>query len=178
MFEEYYREPDPVKRKELLDEYCPDEGAEALQDQMRILFDLRYRHNRKGGYDDCFLRSWLDLKLAAGGPGSMMSKKRGTKQVRAAVHQLCLDRMGEFADEILYEEMCHLTMVYISSCLQDSKYIGAFWGLGKISDERQRSRVTVDLDELVQGLSRYPGVEEDIRILKRAIEDTEKRLLE
>ncbi|MCD8109322.1 MAG: FAD-dependent oxidoreductase [Clostridiales bacterium] len=177
VFEEYYREPDPVKRKELLDGYCPDEGDRVLQEQMRILFDLRYKHNRNGGYDDCFLRSWLDLKLAAGAPGGMMSKKRGIKQVRAAVHQLCLDRRDEFSGEILYEEMCHLTTAYIFSCLQDSKYTGVFWGLGKISDERQRSRVTADLEELVQGISRYPDVEKDIRILKRAIEDTENMLL-
>jgi len=177
MFEEYYREPDPVKRKELLDGYVPEEGDEALPGQMRALFDLRYKRNRKGGYDDLFLRSWLDLKLATVAPAGMMSKKRNQKQVCAAVRQLCLDRREEFSEEVLYEEMCHLTMVYISSCLRDSKYTGVFWGLGKVSDEKLQIRITTDLKEFTEGISHYPEQEEDFRILKTAIADTEQSLL-
>ncbi len=177
MFEEYYKEPDPAKRKELLDGYIPEEGDEALPEQMRVLFDLRYKRNRKGGYDDLFLRSWLDLKLASVSPPGVMSKKRIQKQVCTAVHQLCLDRREEFSEEVLYQEMCHLAMVYISSCLQDSKYAGVFWGLGKISDEKLQIRITTDLKEFTEGLSRYPESEADFHILKSAIADTEQSLL-
>ncbi|MCC8028694.1 MAG: hypothetical protein LIO75_02655 [Lachnospiraceae bacterium] len=186
MFEEYYGEPDPVKRKAILDEYIPEErtadsegsdpeGGGAVPEQIKKLFDLRYKCNKKGGYDDRFLGAWLDLKLAAEGPISRMAKKRIEKQVRSAVHVLCLDRRDEFSGDVLYREMCHLATVYISSCTQDSRYTGVFWGLGKISDEKLQSRLCTDLENFAEGLSRFPEAGEDTSILRKAVADTEER---
>lgn len=177
MFEDYYREPDAAKRKALLDGYLQEKSDAAVPAQMKILFELRYKRNKKGGYDDRFIGGWLDLKFVAEAPDGMLSKKRNRKMAQDAVRMLCLDRRGEFPEEVLYEEMCHLTLTYISSCTEDSHYKGVFWGLGTVSDERLKSRLAADLDELTEGLARYPDLEDDFRILKKAIVDTKAGVL-
>ncbi len=176
MFEDYYREPDAGKRKAILDGFQPAEGDAAAPAQRKTLFDLRYKKNKKGGYDDLFLGCWLDLKFIAEASDGRFASKRNRKIAQAAVHQLCLDRREEFSEEVLYAEMCHLTLTYISSCTEDSRYKGVFWGLGTVSDERLRSRLGVDLKEMEAGLSRYPEFAEDFRVLKMAIADTAERL--
>ena len=176
MFEDYYREPDAVKRKAFLDGFQPAEGDAAALAQRKTLFELRYKSNKKGGYDDRFIGCWLDLKFVAEAPDGRLAQKRNRKMAQAAVHQLCLDRREEFPEEVLYAEMCHLALTYISSCTEDSHYKGVFWGLGTVSDERLRSRLEADLKETEAGLSRYPELEEDLRILKKAIADTAESL--
>lgn len=176
MFEDYYREPDAVKRKAILDGFEAAEGDTAAVALRRTLFDLRYKKNKKGGYDDCFIGCWLDLKFVAEAPDGRLSQKRNRKMAEAAARRLCLNQREEFPEDILYAEMCHLTLTYISSCTEDSHYRGVFWGLGTVSDERLRSRMGTDLKEMEAGLSRYPELEEDFRILRRAIADMAEKL--
>ncbi len=169
MYEEYFNEPDPVKRKAALDALPADGDDAELVAQMKKLFEIRYTPHAKIGYADNFVRQFLELKMAAENLDSQFARKRVRRQVLKAIHELCLDRTDEFSEWLLYREMCHLTALYISSCQGDKHYNSFIWGIGQVSDERQAKRLNRDMDRVGEAIPKYLDLEEEYAIMKRAI---------
>ncbi|MCD8299825.1 MAG: hypothetical protein LUC41_01405 [Clostridiales bacterium] len=177
MYEEYYNEPDPVKRKAVLDAMPADGDDAKLVAQMKKLFEIRYTPHPKIGYADNFVRCFLNLKMAAENLDSQFARRRVRKQVLQAIHELCLDRTDEFSEWILYREMCHLTAVYISGCQGDKHYNSVIWGVGFVSDERQKKRLNLDMDRVGEAIPKYLDLEEEYAIMKRAVLATRKVMI-
>ncbi len=181
MFEEYFREPMADKRKEILDQITVEEVGQDWLDQLHTLFDLRYKPDGKGGYADHFLRAFFDLKQASEDADSTFGYKRNRRKVLAALSTLCLDRVGngegEYARDILYREMCHLTAFYISTCQVDHNYNAVIWGVGHVNDERTRKRLTLDLDRIGEALPRYLDLEDEYVLMKEAVTAMRDRMV-
>ncbi len=169
MFEEYYREPEAEGRKAILDQITADEIGQDWLDQLHTLFDARYKPDGKGGYADYFLRAFFDLKQAADDADSTFGYKRNRKKVYNALHTLCLDRGDEFAYDILFREMCHLTAFYISTCQIDHNYNAVIWGVGRVNDDRTRKRLTRDMDRIGEALPKYLDLHEEYDLMKSAV---------
>ncbi len=166
--ENYYSETDPAKRKAFLEEALKETGGEETE-QRKKLFELRYSQDKKGVYADNFLRVWMELKMLTANLGSPLGAKKNKKRALAALHELCLDRSEEFSGEILYQEMCHLTARYILACADDTNYGSFIWGFGKISDEKLRKKIRLDLEQIGEGIPFALGLEEEFRILNKAV---------
>ena len=170
--ENYYREIDPVKRKEILDSRTEEDGEHL--EQLKKLFNLRYEKDSKGKYADLFLRNWLDLRITAENLDGMFSEKRNRKAVKTALKNLCLDETSEFPSDLMYLEMCHLTALYIVTCSRDINYTALLWGLGKKNDDKIQAKINLDLERIGEAIPKYLDMEEEFQVLKSAILDTKK----
>ncbi len=178
MFEEYYREPEPAKRKEILYAYQPEDFDPEKIKQMKKLFDIRYSVDVKGVWTDSFIRSFLELRMIADNMESYFASKRNKKMGMAAVHQLCLDRQEEFSEDVLYREMCHLTALYISACGSDKSYNSVIWGMGKRSDAKIRGKIAYDMQQVGEAIPKYLDMEEECRLLTKAIQVMSEKMLQ
>ncbi|MCD8152341.1 MAG: hypothetical protein LUD71_04575 [Clostridiales bacterium] len=178
MFEEYYREPEPAKRKKILDAYVPEDFDQEKLEQMKRLFEIRYSVDKNGVWADCFVRSFLELRMIAENMESVFASRRNKKMGTAALERLCLNRQEEFAEDVLYRELCHVTAVYISACTRDKNYTSFIWGLGKISDKKTVGKIRYDMQKVGEDIPKYLNAEEACRILSRAVKDTAEKMLE
>ncbi len=172
MLNEYYKETDPIKRKEILDTLPADACSLNQQKQLHALFDLRYASNGKGGYNDRFIGAWMELKIVIENRVGGLAKRRNSRQVSKALQTLCLNRTDEFDRDILYHEMCHLVSLYIYACSTDSTYGSLLWGMGKISDDKLQAKLAADLKQVKETIPQYAADTDNFDILKNAITDT------
>ncbi|MCD8365592.1 MAG: hypothetical protein LUC83_07250 [Clostridiales bacterium] len=178
MFEEYYREPEPAKRKKILYAYQPGDFDGEKLAQMKKLFEIRYTQDKKGVWADSYLRSLLELRMVADDMGSSFSSRRNRKMGTEAVRRFCLDRGDEFEEEILYRELCHLIALYISDCNKDKNYNSVIWGFGKRSEEKIRGKITYDLLQVSEEIPKYLDMEEECRLLTAAIKAMSEKMLD
>lgn len=171
----YFAEAAPEKRKQILDQAMA-ENAE-MAEQIGRLFERRYKKDKNGKYADTFLREFLQLKMTAENLDSMFAEKKNKKAAVRALHQMCLDEASEFPEEILYREMCQLAAWYIRICAGDKNYTAILWGLGKKSDAKITEKIALDLDRIGEAIPKYLDMEEEFRILKRAILDMKEKYL-
>ena len=133
MYEAYYKEMNPEKRKKILNEL--KQSADEKEWELRKrLFDIRYTKTKKGDYADEFLRGWLELRVVSQNLDHLFSERKNVRLSKNILHKMCLDQTEVYPEEVLYQEMCNLTGRYISSCLKVTNYSSFLWGLGKISD--------------------------------------------
>ncbi len=193
MFENYFDELDPVKRKEILDgllaesENGSPDGSDAGElsspeakqqlGQIQRLFAARYELNKKGEYNDHFVGALSQLLEVARNSGGRLTEKRNTNLVAEAVRTLCLDRGDEFSDDILYREMCQLIALYISICNEDTLYQSAFLGMGRMNSKNIREKIRSDLNLFWETIETFLGDLPDFRVFKKAIEDTMQKKL-
>ncbi len=186
MLDKYFEELDAVKREAILDELTvspkseqpaePDEQEtepdEQQLDQLRTLFSLRYEPNKRGGYNDRFIRALTLLLDVAKNPGSKMRAKKNLSQVTEAVHILCLDRVEEFSESLLYRELCQLITLYIWICGEDAQYQSVFLSMGRMASDKLNEKIRQDLDLLWQPIPTYLSEKDEYLLFKNAIEDT------
>ncbi len=177
MFDEYFREFDPVKRKKILDALQPEAGEEEALTQLRALFSLRYEPSRRIGYIDHFIGAISTLRDIAYNPGGRLSERKNTGLVQNAVHTLCLDRGGEFSREILYRELCQLIACYIDMCRDDTHYQSVVLGLGRMSSESLIGKISSDMQLIWEQIVKYLGENEEYLVFRDAIADTAKTQL-
>ncbi len=193
MLDKYFEELDAVKREAILDELTvapkPEQPAmsdeqqpeqneqetapdEQQLDQLRTLFSLRYEPNKRGAYNDRFIRALTLLLDVAKNPGSKMRAKKNRSQVEEAVHILCLDRVEEFSESLLYRELCQLITLYIWICGEDAQYQSVFLSMGRMASDKLNEKIRQDLDLLWQPIATYLGEKKEYLLFKNAIEDT------
>ncbi len=170
MFDLYFDEFDPVKRKEILDSLKPEEGEEKALEQLRALFSLRYKENRKGGYDDTFLGAMMILRSLSD-KTYKTGKRKMEKETRKAMQILCLDRKQEFSSDLLFSEMYQLIYYYMSLCMEDHHFGSVLFDFGRMSDENITRKIQTELFQIRDTVSSYAEEENDYPILARAIEE-------
>ncbi len=173
MFDEYFQEFDPVKRKAILDAVTSEPGEEAALTAARALFALRYKPNRKkDGYADLFLRAFVDLRVVAfNEDDNILDKRKFSKQVKDAVHVLCLDRTDEFPREVLAGEMHQLVWLFVHSSLHDHHYGAILFGMGRLNDDTLAAKVKSDLMGIRDGILHYVKDDFAYDILREALTD-------
>lgn len=171
----YYMEGDPAERKAMLDmRLTEDDGADVRN--MKRLFDIRYQQI-KGKYADRFMRGWLELLLLGNSPGTPFSSGKRERAVEKAVEMLCLDRTEEFGENILYDELCHLTGVYILSCQNDSKYRSVLFDFGRMKDEKVNEKIKSELDMISRTIPAAFHMEERFSLFRSAVQEMKEKML-
>ncbi len=199
MLDKYFGELDAMRREAILDSLTassellhpskpdgqqpgtdeqqptPDGQEDALSDQeltqLRTLFSLRYEPNKKGGYNDRFIRALTILLDVANNPGGKMREKKNVSQVTEAVQTLCLDREEEFSETLLYRELCNLITLYIWICGEDAQYQSVFLSMGRMSRDKLNEKIRKDLDLLWEPIPAYLGEKDEYLLFKNAIGD-------
>ena len=168
--ERYYREFDPAVRLRMLEE-CTKDTPENLE-QMKQLFELRYKQDDKGKYADLFLRYFVDLRLVSEQLDKLFSKKRNIKYARKALENLQLSGDSRFSEDILLMEMYQLASFYIIACSSDINYTAVVFGLGKKDDDKIREKLKLELTRIGKLIPKYLEMQEEFKVLTRSIEET------
>lgn len=128
--ENYFAEFDPAARKAILDKQRNEEVDETLECLENCLHFGIHR-TKKGKYADQFLGQFLQLRITAENLDAMFSERKNRKTVRQCLEQLQLHCRFRNPGELIYQEMCQLTGLYIYSCSKDVNYTSHDLGIWK-----------------------------------------------
>lgn len=179
----YYREPDPQKRRGMLDLACasePDDGANAYR---RALFDARHADAKNPGRTvDRML--FLCVSFVQMYQSARMFRKGTARDVRRSLSELRFDeaaRYGEAGERALYWEIRNAAARFLSTC-QSPGYNRGLFGMRPSGEEGRRERIARDIWQMSAGLAGRTGLGEELALWNRAVLDaycqTDARALE
>ncbi len=171
MFDQYFDEFDPEERKQILDNLQPDAEEEQSLEQIRTLFSLRYKENKKGGYDDAFLGAMMSLHFISE-KTTRTGRRQIEKEIQRVMQILCLGQDRDFSADILFAEMYQLIYYYMSLCMEDHNFCSVLFNFGRMSEENITRKIQTELLEIKDIVSSYAEEKNNYSLLVKAIEDT------
>lgn len=172
----YYRESDGLIRRSYLEE-ADRENLTPEENKIRhLLWERRYpglMEGSKSNVKDAFLRSWFDFRYAADSVGSIFLSKKTEKQIEESLKSIgfsAVKEYGEMGEKLLYDELYHMAMLYISLCREDKNYGSLVFGMGKVSEDRLISRIATELARVAVYVPEMLNMTEECRLWTKAIE--------
>ena len=111
---QYYREQDPMKRLELLNQSI-EAGEEPEANEIRKeLWECRYSDSQVGGKDmkaDGYLALWMAMEFNRGAGNKLFGPKGAKKEITKQLEKLKFQefrKKGQLEEELLYRECCHM----------------------------------------------------------------------
>lgn len=147
----YYREPEAMKRKALLDKSIAEGEDDEKNAIRRELWEIRYKEKSDAGVSeraDGFLALWMALEFNQNADKQWFAIKRARKEINKHLDKLRFSEISsksELHRELLYRECCHLVKLYIDLCEKDKTYNNMFCGLLSISSERAKEKLQKDI---------------------------------
>lgn len=169
---EYYREPEPRRRKEQLDILCMTEPDDGANEYRRMLFKARHVDEKQPGHEvDRFLFNCLSFaQLWA---SAKLFKKHAKKEALQALSDMLYDRApayGEAGERAFYWEIRNAAVRYLMTC-QHSGYNRAFFGMIASGDESRADRICRDVWRMTDGLAERLDLRDALRVWSRAVQD-------
>ncbi len=171
---EYYKEHDPLKRKDLLEKSI-SLGEDLENNEIRRrLWEIRYENKAESGTDaraDGFLALWMILEFNRNAGGKLFGAKGARKDVKKQLEKL---RFHEFLtgderhQELLYRECCHLVKMYMELCESDKSYTSILCGIMSMNAEKAKAKLQKDIHETAVLLPPVLGMEKELEILTKA----------
>ena len=151
---QYYRETDPAKRKELLEQAIAEEGATEENQARREIWDARYSMKSDlGGQADGYLKFWM---------------RKGLQKELDQVHFHELAAKSELHRELIYRECEHLVKLYMDLCQTDKSYNTILCGLVTMKKDDVKSKLQRDIYETAVKVPRELDMEQELALLTRA----------
>lgn len=167
---EYYREQDPKKRKELLEQaIASGEDREANQIRKEI-WENRYSENN-GMMADGYLRFWMAMEFNRKSAHKMFGAKRAYKEI---IKELNSVKFLEFQDksdlhrELLYRECCQLVKLYMDLCKTDRSYNTMLAGIITIKPDDAKAKLQKDIYDTAVTLPKELGLDKELVLLTKA----------
>ena len=169
---QYYREHDPMKRKELLDAAIAEEDSEENIIR-RELWEIRYKESQSGtpSRADGFLALWMSMEFNKNAGNKIFGSKGACKEIRKKLEQLKFKEFqegDELHQELLYRECCHMVKMYMELCETDRSYNSTFCGIIHISKEKAKAKLQADMIQTAVELPKSIGMEEELAIVTKA----------
>lgn len=169
---EYYREPEPRRRRDLLDQLCMTEPDDGANEYRRMLFRARHVDEKQPGREvdrflfNClsFVQLWSSAKLF---------KKHARRETLQALSDMLYDRAqayGEAGERAFYWEIRNAAARYLTTC-RDSGYNRTLFGLVASGDESRADRVCRDIWRMTDGLAECLGLKDALAVWCRAVQD-------
>ncbi len=117
MFDEYFAELDPNKRKKILDSLTPEPGQEETLEQMRKLFDVRYKIGKR-------IKKNKEVKAdkaAAKEAAKEARKNKEDKPDKGAPESKIFNFSADVADEYTYNDGFIVNLVNIRNVAFDPR---------------------------------------------------------
>lgn len=169
---EYYRELEPQRRREMLAELIasePDDGANAYRQR---LFEARCVDPKAPGkLIDRFLFqcvNFMELYRSA-----KLFRRGAAKEVRRELRNMRFDEavpLGEAGERALYWEIRNAAARYFRTC-DSPGYNRALFGLVASGAVSKQDRMCRDAWQMSTGLARRVGLEDEMALWTRAVLD-------
>lgn len=170
---EYYRELEPIRRRELFEQLCltePDDGANAYR---RQLFEARHVDPKQPGREvDRFLFNCLSFSQIWA--SARMFKKHARREVLDALREMHSDRAaeyGEAGERAFYWEIRNAAARYLKTC-EGSGYNRALFGMIASGDDSRAERICRDVWRSTDGLAERLDLGDELRVWSRAVQDS------
>lgn len=167
---EYYREPNPGKRKALLEQaIASGEDQEANQIRKEI-WEARYSQNGKD-LADGYLRFWMTMEFNKNAASKWFGLRGAHKDIKReldSVKYFEIQEKSELHRELLFRECCHLIKLYMDLCKTDRSYNSMLCGIITIKEEEVKAKLQKDIYKTAVCLPRDIGMEEDLALLTKA----------
>ncbi len=168
----YYRERDASIRKQLLD--AADENGLTPEDNAfrRRLFEIRYPNEGSPSKPqiDNYLKAWMDLRFLDSDTGGLFRRKLVPVRVQKVLSEMGYDLPSNKREEnLLYQELYHLGMLYIALCQEDKNFNALFLGIGTISETTQAKKIASEYRTVAVRVMKKFHAEEAGALFSRAV---------
>ena len=154
---QYYRETEPKKRKQLLDQAIASGEDQEANEIRREIYEARYKNTTNDG------------GIAAGhkifGPGK--AQKEILKELDDVKFRE-IRAKSPLHEELLYRECKHLVKFYMTLCAQDKNYNSILCGLITIKKESSEAKMKRDIYETAIRLPKDLNLEEELALVTKA----------
>lgn len=168
---EYYREADPKKRRNLLEQEI-EAGTDPEANQIRKeIWEARYSEMDEVTMADGYLRFWMAMEFNRKAANKWLGVKGAVKEIRKELNSVKFQELQQKSDlhrELLYRECCHLVRLYIDLCKTDRSYNSMLAGIITIKKEDVTAKIKRDIYETAVCLPRDLGMEEELSLLTKA----------
>lgn len=168
---EYYREADPKKRRNLLEQEI-EAGTDPEANQIRKeIWEARYSEMDEVTMADGYLRFWMAMEFNRKAANKWFGVKGAVKEIRKELNSVKFQELQQKSDlhrELLYRECCHLVKLYIDLCKTDRSYNSMLAGIITIKKEDVTAKIKRDIYETAVCLPRDLGMEEELSLLTKA----------
>ncbi|MBR2764735.1 MAG: hypothetical protein IKE03_01965 [Blautia sp.] len=173
----YYKEPDPVKRRRMLEEAIASGEGDPRENEIRQeLYRLRYQGNAQGKKDvpaDGFLALWMTLEYnrntGRGFFGADM--RRAVKEIRGHLERLKFkeyQEKGGLESELFYKEVCHMVRIYIDLCATDHSYNSTIFGMFRMGADQSKNKIMADVRDVAVRVPETLELQEELAIVTKA----------
>ena len=168
--QQYMREPESWKRKEILDQAIAEEGMTPDNELRLKLWEKRYvkQNDRE---IDTFIRGWVNLNFLESSGKGLFSKNRIEKDKQKILEdwQVALAaEYGETGRQVLYEEFFNLSRLYIKLCEEDKQYNSVLLGLGTMKKEKLVRKIAADVFNAAYNVPNRHNMKEDLALFTKA----------
>lgn len=174
IWDEYYKELDPERRKALLDQ----DGGTALEDPLnklrKYLWELRYVDPaNKTHRVDFFLLQCTNFLFLYKSTNWKFAQKSAAQEVRSAVSKMGFSQASQYGgagENLLYMEFRNTISRYFSTC--SNHYYGRkLFGIMSSSDSEKKNQMAKDAWQLSEGLPERLEMTEDLALFSKAVHD-------
>lgn len=174
--EQYYKETEPLKRKELLKKSI-EAGEDPQGNPIRMeLWEARYheRSQNKNERADGFLKLWMVMKYAGDNTTGIFGYGGVRRDVRKTLKKLHFEEFkqkDEQTRKLLYKECYHMAQLYLYLCENDRTYGSTLLGMMALSKEKLQSKIGADIFNVACKVPVRLKMEEELEPLLSAVID-------
>ncbi len=172
VWEAFYNELDPEKRKRMFREITESQGESDLTAFRGMVMEKRYTDPKEPGRKwDLFLQQCALLPSLYRKRKSMFVNTK--REIDRTLNALLVVDPADCTEEqkgVLYQEYKNAAKRYFKTC-SGSKYGASFLGLAKADHDRQVKLAAVDAWEMSEGIASYGHVEAEMALFCEAVKD-------
>lgn len=169
---QYYRETDPAKRKELLDQAIAEEGNTEENQARKEIWDARYcMKSDLGGQADGYLKFWMTIEFNRSSGNRLFGSKGARKDLQKELDQVHFRELAQKSDlhrELIYRECEHLVKLYMDLCQTDKSYNTILCGLVTMKKADVKAKLQNDIYETAVKVPRTLEMEQELELLTKA----------
>lgn len=169
----YYRESDPMKRRQLLDQSIAAGEEPEANAIRREIWEARYHEpGESGSVADGYLKLWMAMEFNRNSGNKWFSGTKGARKeimrelAAVKIHEIC--EKSELHKELIYRECCHLVNLYMDLCAKDKTYNTIICGIVTMSKDSVKAKLQKDIYETAVRLPGEIKMEQELGIITRA----------
>ena len=169
---QYYRETDPKKRKDLLNQAIASGEEQEANEIRREIYEARYTGSTNdGGIADGYLKFWMALEFNRNAGHKIFGAGRAHKEILKELDDVKFREIrakSALHEELLYRECKHLVKFYMELCAKDKNYNSVLCGLVTIKKESSEAKMKRDIYETAIRLPKELNLEEELALVTKA----------
>lgn len=171
----YYREKDPRKRREYLEEQLKRHPDSTDDQKRRQLLERRFSLKAKEPAD-LFIRAWMMIRIGETDRISFLNRRSKEKELKENLRTLCIT--DQKPDEALLAEWRDFARKYLIICCESASYRTAGFGLIHMDDEKAAFKIAAEIDLVTRKIPARFGLEEECASFRNTVIDVYCGLLE